>query len=65
MAVVARVCKKKACNKLLLYEVQGWSEDKLACDWDTKYHVNQSGPGFKALKRWEAEGKKNARKIVY
>ena len=59
------LCKNKKCNKLLVYEVEGWYQDELVGDWETKFHLNQTGPGFKALQKWEAEGEKKARKLVY
>jgi hypothetical protein len=57
------LCEEENCTKLLEYEVQGWSEDRLFCEWETKHHILQTGPGFHALKQWENEGKKAAKKF--
>ena len=58
------LCEERRCNKLLVYEVQGWHKDKIECDWETKFHLKETGPGFDALARWEKEGKNVAKKIA-
>ena len=58
------LCKERKCDKLLVYEVQGWHNDELECDMETKFHLKATGPGFDALTRWEKEGKNVAKKIA-
>ena len=57
------LCEDEECNKLQVYEVRGWYNDKIVNDWMTEFHLTDNGPGFRAHKKWVKEGMQRARKL--